>query len=1769
VEQLETRLTPSVLGTFELDGNATTGVVGPPGSTTASHDWDQVFADAGSPASPSGSGSFENGALSKALAGSFEYDLVNTTSDTIFTAGGSKDTNGIQSGPWRFTDSKPQAKDDIENLFASAYTDASNGHMLLYAGMTRYDNSGDSTAGFWFLQDPTFGLSTTTPTSSGSPFTGQHMDGDILLVSDFSIGGSTSTISVYQWQGSDATGKLVFIGGNSTNTFAIVNSSTVTLPWSFIDKGNTGGTGSNKAAHGELLEEGVDLTALGLTGNCFSTFEGETRSSTSPTATLSDFGFHSFPLCGAAAQGFTGISKPGDDVAYAIKATNTGIETLYLKSVIDTSAQSWGGLGSLVVNGVAQSPVSPVKSITVLGLGPGGSLPAGATVEVDVVRTVQASDPDAMTDTTAFDFRPRPDFSGMLEPANTTNTVDLFHPSATLTVTPSAMSATVGTPITYTYTLTNTTSSSSISPSGIPAIVLDATNQGAGDRNTFMDSLFGDIEADAVAAMPIHPSAGVGQLPAGPGESFSFTETHTLTSSDPTPLLESATVVFTLAQNLGSFSNQISASSMTTVHVVDANISIVPNAVNEVGAEHTFVVTVNQILDSHSSLAAGANVTVTLTNANGASFTQFDSVPLTLSGTTDSNGHFSVSFTSLTAGQVIGNAMATLTVSGVPLTRGTGDSHTGDSGPATKTFEDAEISIAPNATNEIGHPHTFTVTVLQNAGDGAGFVAAANDPVSVALTSTNGANAVPSTPLSGMTDAGGHFSVTFTSATAGQVIGNATTSFTLNGVTLSRATGDSHVGDSGPATKTFEDATISISPSGINEINHPHTFTVTVLQNAGDGNGFVAAANDPVTISLTSLNGANAVPSGPLSGTTDASGHFSVAFTSATAGEVIGNASTTFTLNGVTLMRATGDSHVGDSGPVTKFFEDATISIVPSATNEVGNPHTFLVTVLQNAGDGKGFVAAASDPVTVTLTDSNGAASVPSTPLSGTTDANGHFSVTFTSATAGQTTGSATTTFTLNGVTLTRTTGDSNVGDSGTVIKTFVDATVAIAPNATNGITESHTFTVTAMQNAGDGKGFVAASGANVSVTLTAQNGAVVMLQSPASGTADASGHFSVTLTSDSAGQVIGNATITVTVGGVMLTRATGDSHTGDGGPATKTFVSGKLLWKKVDENGNLLGGATFLVTAIGGTAGGLSPTSVQVLDNGPFDANSAAGLFELDAYQIFGGSALTGLALGTYTVQEITPPTGYTLDPKVLSTTLTQSHLVGDLTDMPFVDTLPHLSITKAATNGVTTVHPGGTASFTITVSNTGAGTALNVVMNDQLPDVPQLTWTITSFTGFTAASISSSGFLTATEASMPGGASDSVVVSAAIPLNIFGNTGGPANGDSVPLNLFELDGNATTGVVLPPGSSGSTTPSHDWDQVYADNTANPKTNTAGAVASAFLTDEVTGDDIYTGGSTKDTLPVSGWLYKTAKPQDKDEITHAFAAQYIDPTTKDVILYAGLDRFDNSGDSTAGFWFFVNPVGKTAPGNVGGSGTPFSGTHTDGDILLISDFTIGGSTSTIRVFKWQGNDATGKLVPLNNGNPINGSTFAIVNNAPISVPWSYTNKSGQHQPQAGEFLEEGVNLSGLGLNGCFSSFLAETRSSQSPTATLSDFILGNFNTCDIMLPNQASVKADNFNNGQPITSNTVVIDVNDQMMAAQPLSGTANPLSVTSSAAQQPQTATTLAASQSVAGADVFKPSSVQGVSSLAPWHAKTAKSAWDADAFIQEVLSPILLPI
>src|SRR5438270_681463 len=188
-----------------------------------------------------------------------------------------------------------------------------------------------------------------------------------------------------------------------------------------------------------------------------------------------------------------------------------------------------------------------------------------------------------------------------------------------------------------------------------------------------------------------------------------------------------------------------------------------------------------------------------MTDSNGS-----DDLPsCSLTGTTNCIGQFQVTFTSQSAGIVTGHATASLTVSGVALSRATDNTH-GSTGDATKRFVDAKVSIAPDAVNAVGQPHTFTVTVLQDDGltaaqGGDGVTAsspAGGASINVTLTNSRGAVANPPGPITGTTNSSGQFQVTFTSNTAGTVTGNATTTLTVGGVSLTRATGDSHTGDS-------------------------------------------------------------------------------------------------------------------------------------------------------------------------------------------------------------------------------------------------------------------------------------------------------------------------------------------------------------------------------------------------------------------------------------------------------------------------------------------------------------------------------------------------------------------------------------------------------------------------------------------------------------------------------------------------------------------------------------------------------------------------------------------------------------------------------------------------------------------------------------------------------------------------------------------------------------------------------------------------------------
>jgi hypothetical protein len=222
-----------------------------------------------------------------------------------------------------------------------------------------------------------------------------------------------------------------------------------------------------------------------------------------------------------------------------------------------------------------------------------------------------------------------------------------------------------------------------------------------------------------------------------------------------------------------------------------------------------------------------------------------------------------------------------------------------------------------------------------------------------------------------------------------------------------------------------------------------------------------------------------------------------------------------------------------------------------------------------------------------------------------------------------------------------------------------------------------------------------------------------------------------------------------------------------------------------------------------------------------------------------------------------------------------------------------------------------------------------------------------------------------------------------------------------------------------------------------------------------------------------------------------------------------DTHIFFGADRDTHSGDSNIGFWFFQEDVGCTAPGG-------FTGHKVDGDAFVVSQFVGGGSISVVEVFLWEDptpllpesgdeflGDGTTPGVPLASGidcqapdpHGTNANVCATVNGATIPVPWE-----APGTVQEAEFFEGGINLDELIPTGeCFTEFLAETRSSQTLTANLHDFVFGDLNTCgDIRAHKYHDLNANGVDDAEPDLSGwTIFIDEDgDETLDAGETSG-------------------------------------------------------------------------
>jgi len=265
--------------------------------------------------------------------------------------------------------------------------------------------------------------------------------------------------------------------------------------------------------------------------------------------------------------------------------------------------------------------------------------------------------------------------------------------------------------------------------------------------------------------------------------------------------------------------------------------------------------------------------------------------------------------------------------------------------------------------------------------------------------------------------------------------------------------------------------------------------------------------------------------------------------------------------------------------------------------------------------------------------------------------------------------------------------------------------------------------------------------------------------------------------------------------------------------------------------------------------------------------------------------------------------------------------------------------------------------------------------------------------------------------------------------------------------VEVFELDGNAV--------KNGA---ADDWAFIQGGG--------GNHIAFSGITPDPGQNTIFTGGK-KDIQDLDQWGWKNNGGfPDKNDITNAYAAAYME--NGDLVVYFGADRYANTGDAFLGFWFFKERIQLLPNGQ-------FDGLHTIGDILILVNYPQGAtSMPAVHVLEWNPplEDVASNLRLLFSGpGAMCGAVppaeaCAITNLTDMPSPWPYTPKSGTpgvFPPES--FFEGGVNLSAiLGTTACFSSFIAETRSSTSISATLKDFVLGEFPVCGITVQKTCQV---------------------------------------------------------------------------------------------------------
>jgi hypothetical protein len=305
-------------------------------------DWKDLFNSDGSEKDSNGNGNPDWKEIYGGSAAAFLADDLSSQSSVDRTTFAGSNKNNDLISTWNWDTGNSPSKDDITNAYA--YAKFENGHLIVYGGVERRANNGDSHIDLEFNQQE-IGLdkgipcgSDGVPAGDGSPceFVNEKTVGDFIVSLDFSQGGALGSLSVHKWDGTDyiLVGEVASEGCNAAFNghpadviCAFANNSTINDAGGWTHYTNNGQPTSQLLTNA-FSEFGVDVTDLLGQTPCLASINVHTRSSQSFTAELKDFALHSFPLCSidvAKSPNPTQICEGvNTSVTYTYVVTNTG-----------------------------------------------------------------------------------------------------------------------------------------------------------------------------------------------------------------------------------------------------------------------------------------------------------------------------------------------------------------------------------------------------------------------------------------------------------------------------------------------------------------------------------------------------------------------------------------------------------------------------------------------------------------------------------------------------------------------------------------------------------------------------------------------------------------------------------------------------------------------------------------------------------------------------------------------------------------------------------------------------------------------------------------------------------------------------------------------------------------------------------------------------------------------------------------------------------------------------------------------------------------------------------------------------------------------------------------------------------------------------------------------------------------------------------------------------------------------------------------------------